>query len=157
MAPWGDNLYAFGFKSEDDMTKIMGLSPWSIMGCLMVLRKWEAQKTLEQLDFNYSPFWVQIQGLPLGFLNVRSGMKIAESLGDIIAMEDPDGRGKPMKFIRVRVWIDISKPLKKGFFLKRAQNEDVWVNFKYERLSDYCYGCGRIGHTANECGDPLSW
>lgn len=80
-------------------------------------------------------------------------MKIAESLGDIIAVEDPDGRGKPMKFIRVRVWIDISKPLKKGFFLKRAQNEDVWVNFKYERLSDYCYGCGRIGHTANECGD----
>ncbi|KAE9444593.1 hypothetical protein C3L33_23509, partial [Rhododendron williamsianum] len=94
VAPWGDNLYAFGFKSEDDVTKIMGLCPWSIMGCLMVLRKWDAQKTLEQLDFNFSPFWVQIQGLPLGFLNVRSGMKIAESLGDVIAVEDPDGKAE---------------------------------------------------------------
>lgn len=153
VAAWGDNLYAFGFRAEDDVTKIMSSGPWSIMGCLMVLRKWDAQKTLEELDFNFSPFWVQIQGLPLGFLNARSGMKIAESLGEVIAVEDPDGRGKPMRFIRVRVWIDITKPLKKGFYLKRHDDEDIWVKFKYERLSDYCYGCGRVGHTVNDCGD----
>lgn len=153
VAAWGDNIYAFGFKAEDDVTKIMRLSPWSIMGCLMILRKWDGQKTLEELDFSFSPFWVQIQGLPLGFLNARSGMKIAETLGEVIAVEDPDGRGKPMRFIRVRVWIDITKPLKKGFFLKRNNDEDAWVKFKYERLSDYCYGCGRVGHNVNDCVD----
>ncbi|XP_058223598.1 uncharacterized protein LOC131333208 [Rhododendron vialii] len=157
VSAWWNNTYAFCFKSEDDLCKIISLGPWSVMGCLMVLRKWDGHKTLEEIDFSCSPFWVQIQGLPLGFLNTRSGMRIAETLGDVIAVEDPDGRGKLNKFLRVRVWIDVTKPLKEGFFLKRV-NEDLWVKFRYERLSDYCYGCGRIGHTQNDCLDSNdSW
>lgn len=151
VSAWGDNLYAFGFKSEEDLCKIITLGPWSIMGNLMVLRKWESHKTIEEMDFSCSPFWVQIQGLPLGFMNVSSGMKIAESLGEVIAVEDPDARSKMAKYIRVRVWLDLSKPLSKGFFLKRAEEDDLWVKFKYERLSDFCYGCGRIGHSVNDC------
>ncbi|KAF7127011.1 hypothetical protein RHSIM_Rhsim11G0149500 [Rhododendron simsii] len=151
VSAWGDNIYGFSFKSEDDVCKILSLGPWSIMGSLMVLRKWEASKTLAEIDFSCSPFWVQIQGLPLGFLNVKSGLKIAEAIGEIIAVEDPEGRGKLQNFIRVRVWVDITKPLKKGFFLKRPEEEDLWVKFKYERLSDFCYSCGRVSHTVVDC------
>lgn len=94
VSAWGNNTYVFGFKSEDDVCKIMSLGPWSVMGSLMVLRRWEVTKMLEEIDFSFSPFWVQIQGLPLGFLNGKSGLRIAETLGEVISVEDPEGRGK---------------------------------------------------------------
>ncbi|KAH7865621.1 hypothetical protein Vadar_009029 [Vaccinium darrowii] len=83
------------------MCKIINQGPWSVMGNLMILRKWDSHKTIEEMDFSCSPFWVQIQVLPLGHLNVRSGMKIEESLGEIIAVEDPDGKGRLAKYIWV--------------------------------------------------------
>lgn len=59
--------------------------------------------------------------------------------------------------MRVRIWVDISKPLKKGFFLRRVKEEDSWVRFKYERLLDFCYGCGMVGHAVNECKGKRSF
>ncbi|KAI8570497.1 hypothetical protein RHMOL_Rhmol01G0038800 [Rhododendron molle] len=58
VAAWGENIYAFGFKSKEDLCKLISLGPWSIMGHLVILRKWDAQKTIEELDFSQSPFWV---------------------------------------------------------------------------------------------------
>ncbi|KAF7153435.1 hypothetical protein RHSIM_Rhsim01G0139400 [Rhododendron simsii] len=151
ISPWKDNVYAFGFKNEDDLCRIISKGPWSVMGSLLILRKWDQSKAFSDLDFSFSPFWIQIHGLPLGFLNPKAGMEIAKSLGEVIAVEEPGERGRLANFMRVRIWVDITKPLKKGFFLRRAKEEDIWIGFKYERLSDFCYGCGRVGHPVNEC------
>lgn len=115
------------------------------------------KKAFSDLDFNFSLFWVQVHGLSLGFLNPKTGMVIAESLGDVIAVEDPSEKGSITNFLQVRVWLDVSKPLKRGFFLQRPKEEDIWVHFKFERLSDFCYGCGLVSHTVNECKDKRSF
>lgn len=94
------------------------------------------------MDFSFCPFWVQIHGLPLGFLNVKTGSAIAESFGDVIAVEDSGERDRLANYLRIWVWLDVSKPLKKGFFLS---------------LSDFCYGCGKISHTVNDCKERCSF
>lgn len=82
---------------------------------------------------------------------MKSGEKITPLLGDLIRIEDPTKEGRIAKCLRIRIWHNLNNPLKKGFNLKRPNDEDLWVKFQYERLSDFCYGCGKIGHTVPEC------
>ncbi|TXG72946.1 hypothetical protein EZV62_001525 [Acer yangbiense] len=58
------------------------------------------------------------------------------------------------KYMRVKVRLDISKPLKRWLRLKLGKTEEVtMVGLRYKRLPDFCYACGRIGHGMKECLD----
>nr|POF06778.1 hypothetical protein CFP56_60616 [Quercus suber] len=55
--------------------------------------------------------------------------------------------------VRVRVAMDTSCPLVLGFPLERNQLLDLWVPFKYEKLGNFCFGCGLLGHDQKGCRD----
>lgn len=43
--------------------------------------------------------------------------------------------------------LDLTKPLVVGFPIPCFGLSTAWVQFKYEKLADFCYVCGRLGHT----------
>lgn len=49
--------------------------------------------------------------------------------------------------MRLRVAIDITKPLCQGQRITMARGMDGWGSFKYEQLPIICYGCGRLTHS----------
>lgn len=53
--------------------------------------------------------------------------------------------------LRLKVEINVNEPLLVGFWWKNSVGEDKWATIKYERLSDYCYGFGYLGHTTEAC------
>ena len=56
--------------------------------------------------------------------------------------------------MRAKVRIDISKALKRWLKLRLSKSEEVTVvNLKYERLPEFCFVCGKIGHAIKECQD----
>ncbi|KAK3183012.1 hypothetical protein Dsin_030298 [Dipteronia sinensis] len=56
--------------------------------------------------------------------------------------------------MRVKVQLDINKPLKRWLRLKLDKSDNiVVVGLKYERLPEFCYACGKIGHGIKECLD----
>ncbi|XP_070668433.1 uncharacterized protein [Malus domestica] len=63
-------------------------------------------------------------------------------------LEDPV---KARGFLRARVLVHSENPLVPGCWLKREENRETWVEFRYERLQDFCYHCGRIDHINTEC------
>ena len=54
-------------------------------------------------------------------------------------------------FVRVRVRLDITKPLCRGRKIGLSNGEDGWAGFKYERLPNLCYWCGRLTHQDRDC------
>ena len=54
-------------------------------------------------------------------------------------------------FLRVKVEIDVSKPLCWGRKIAINADEFIWVAFKYEKLPNFCYWCGRVSHADKEC------
>ncbi|KAL0387734.1 UNVERIFIED_CONTAM: hypothetical protein Sradi_2655200 [Sesamum radiatum] len=53
--------------------------------------------------------------------------------------------------IRIRVAIDTSKPLKRVLKLRTVLGDEHLVTFTYERLPNFCYLCGRLGHLSRVC------
>ena len=59
-------------------------------------------------------------------------------------------------FLRVRVEVDVSKPLCRGRKVILDDKEEVWVAFKYEKLPNFCYWCGMVCHDDKDCDIWLS-
>ncbi|KAK9988680.1 hypothetical protein SO802_028919 [Lithocarpus litseifolius] len=53
--------------------------------------------------------------------------------------------------MQVRVNVDITKPLCRGQKLGLTNGDESWVSFKYERLPNLCYWCGRLTYHDKEC------
>lgn len=49
------------------------------------------------------------------------------------------------KYLRMQVEVDMQKPILAGFFHNLGQGGQ-WIPFKYEKLLDFCYRCGKLGH-----------
>lgn len=76
------------------------------------------------------------------------GSKIGKVL-DIDAGEDGNCSGR---FARVRVMLGITKPLKQGIWVQtEAKTEKVCIVLLYERLPNFCFNWGIIGHVQRDC------
>ena len=54
-------------------------------------------------------------------------------------------------FMRVRVALPISKPIRRGGYIAGSDGGKSWVFFKYERLPIFCHYCGILGHDLKHC------
>lgn len=53
--------------------------------------------------------------------------------------------------MRIRVTIDLSKPLKRMMKVKKSGSVWVWITFKYENVPTFCFICGLLGHSEKFC------
>uniref|UniRef100_A0A803KXJ6 Zinc knuckle CX2CX4HX4C domain-containing protein n=1 Tax=Chenopodium quinoa TaxID=63459 RepID=A0A803KXJ6_CHEQI len=90
--------------------------------------------------------WVRLMDVPL---NKRS-ISVMYDIGEFIELDESDPLGWS-ESMRIKVLVDINKPLRRGLFLATDQNSSRWIDVKYERLADFCFFCGRLDHTEKEC------
>lgn len=138
----------------EDRIRILRDGPWSVMNNLLVIQPVDEGVAISEVEFNTCPLWVQIHGLLVEKMNRANAITIGQRFQKLLAIElSPDGILLGRSFLRVRVEINLSQLLPEGFCLRKklAQMKDLWISYKYEKLSDFCYSCGRIGHDNRGC------
>ena len=152
----GKNIFLFSFGTVTELENIFQRRPWTLRGAHLVLKKWSPDLLWQEVDFSRSTFWVQIHGLPGLWQKPEHLRCIGSEVGEVLASESDIGVSLPWKkFYRLRIDVDISKPLKPGVFLPRNGRDDLWIALKYEKLPDSCFNCGCIGHITKDCNSPL--
>ena len=77
--------------------------------------------------------------------------EIVSLAGEVVEDVVDEGQQDRYNFIRIRVTIDLTKPLCRGWRITTAKGVDGWVSFRYERLPIMCYGCGMLTRNDRDC------
>ena len=142
----------FTFDNLKDLKRVLENSPWSINGSPLFLKEWSLSDSIKDIDFSTGAFWVQVHDLPLEMITPDNAVSIGSSLGEVLEVDSADNHKPSRKsYLRLRVLINLHHPLIPGFTHHHPPKAPTWVQYKYERLSDYCYFCGRLGHLSFAC------
>jgi hypothetical protein len=146
-----DNKFMFQFFHPWDMERIYQRGPWLLDNYMLILRKLAFGEDPLTVPLDTTEIWIQIHHLPFGFMTREIGLLIGSHIGKFINYDDLNNYGSWRKFMRIRVAINVNEPLKTDWAFVREQGEVVKVSFKYEKLGNFCYVCGLLGHTENFC------
>ncbi|KAH1030208.1 hypothetical protein J1N35_046154 [Gossypium stocksii] len=139
------------FYNKEDRKRILNLSPWLFDQCLFNMVPYSKDKSMEEYDFNHSPFWVRISNIPIEYMDRKMALEVGNAIGEVLAIDWRDREGGWTEYIRIRISIDINKPLHRVFHYIDHEGKELVCVIRYEKLPRFCYICGMIVHTTQKC------
>ncbi|KAL5578306.1 hypothetical protein UlMin_020005 [Ulmus minor] len=148
----GSNLFILEFSSMRDRKRVLTNGPWNFFKNLVIFTEINADSKISSLNFDFLELWIQINNIPLSCMNRECDEVIGNSLGKLT--EDAMGNSGECwgQYLRMRVSIDASKPLKHLIRLGLWEGSSLkTLLLQYERLPTFCFRCGIMGHQHREC------
>ncbi|XP_035543083.1 uncharacterized protein LOC118346304 [Juglans regia] len=146
------NLFLVEFEDLRDKERVLREGPWSFDKQLVLVQEVDGSKQVHQIKIQEATFWVRIHDLPLRARNAYVGERIGKKIGKVEEVDLAKGEVAWGEFLQVRITLDVMKPLLRGTKFTMGNGESCWVRFSYERLPNFCYLCGCLGHGDRECG-----
>lgn len=95
--------------------------------------------------------WIQIHDLPKGFMSKVVGKQLGDFFGEFVQYDAKNNSSIWMEYMRIKIRVDVRKPLKRRKKIKRKNGTEFMVTCKYERLGEFCFICGLMSHTERFC------
>ncbi|KAL5565726.1 hypothetical protein UlMin_028890 [Ulmus minor] len=150
----GSNKFVFHFLSTTDRRRVLSGGPWCYQNKLLVLEEPMGVGDYSKMSLSQAPLWVQLHNIPILCMSKAVGFILGNMVGRVQEVECNQDELCLGTFIRVRVIIDISKPLKLKVRLG-SDKELVTILLRYEHLPELCFQCGLFGHPLKECPERV--
>lgn len=148
-------LYLFQFYHKDDMQWMMNNGPWSFDNATLVTSKIPAGEDPTKVQLNEIEFWIQIYGLPSGFMTEAVGKQLGNFFGTFVSYDPSNSASIWREYMRLKIKVDVRMPLKRKKKICKRDRTECIVNCKYEKLGDFCFICGLLSHTERFCRKRL--
>ena len=145
-----DHMVLFVFDNLSNVYQILQIQPWSFDKHLVMVQRYNTDVPVWDLPFMKALFWVQVHEIAVRYMTKKVAENLCETVGEvqksINAVDDESGH-----FLRVCVSVDVTLPLCRGHLITMENGAKHWIRFKYERLPDLCFWCGRLTHSDKNC------
>jgi len=135
--------YLFQFHHKVDAAHILDEGSWLYDNFHIVMDRISPGVVPNFVPLNHIDLWVQVHGLPFGFIQPKVSKGIGSFLG---ILKVYDGRNTThSSYMRIKVTIDVIVPLKKEWCVCASNGSFVTVNFKYENSVFFVTGAAYLG------------
>lgn len=114
------NLYLFQFYHELDVKRVVEGSPWSFNRKALIIARMKEGDVPRSICLNKLDLWVQVHDLRVGFMMERILKEIGNYIGVFIESCPKNFVGIWKEYLRVRVAIDVTLPLKRRMKIHKS-------------------------------------
>ncbi|KAL0421003.1 UNVERIFIED_CONTAM: hypothetical protein Slati_3123200 [Sesamum latifolium] len=139
------------FNHIIDRNRALEGCPWSFEKNTIILSGIGVNENPMTVDLDWCDFFVHVHDLPLSKMNFGMASCIGNSIGKFRDMEMDDSGRSWGGSLRIRVAINVSQPLMRALRVRTPIGDDLVISFTYERLQNFYYLCGRLGHILVVC------
>lgn len=129
-----------------DISRVIEGSPWTYDRMQLVFVGFKEGDNPRTVQINKIDFWIPLHDIQPGFMTEKVCKDVGNYIGEFLESDRNNFTSTWRDYLRIRVRIQIDKPLKRRMKIKKVGGEWFWVTFKYEHISTFCFICGMLGH-----------
>ncbi|GAB2212089.1 hypothetical protein Droror1_Dr00025434 [Drosera rotundifolia] len=130
--PVGENVFIIDFSHKGDRGYVLNNGPRFFDGHVIILAEFDSDARVEDIVFDRLPIWIRVFNLPINKMNMRVAMVVGDKVGRFSEVDVDDNGRKIGRYLRIRVKLDVTKPLRRGVVLKfDDKGIEDWFPFQY--------------------------
>ncbi|GAU47810.1 hypothetical protein TSUD_404150 [Trifolium subterraneum] len=126
-------LYLFKFFHPIYVEEVMNGGPWLFDNYMLVIDRMKVGVALHDIPLYHVIFWVQIHNVPVGMMLEKVGKGLANYIGEFVEYDKNNSTSFWWQYMRVKVRVDVRRPLKIEKKIMLNGGLGSVVKFKYER------------------------